>query len=158
MTTSPKLKIGSSWMSTFGNWGSELRKIKFLTRDDFTLNDIWNPTVTTSAGTYAATVVLSRFWVRDGLIEFMFGCTGTTATAAATEVYFTLPPQYPPDDATVGYTAFAATIDDNASGWLGASAYLTTENRVAVARYNRAALAAPPVALKIACRGKYKVA
>lgn len=159
MPFSPKLKIANLWQTTFGNWGSELRKTKFMTRDDFTigLDGVWAPTITPDAGTYAVTVTLSRFYIRDGLIEVFFGCTGTTATAAATEIKIGLPSQYPVNDNDIGYSVMAGVIDDNASGWLSAATYITTDNSVGIARYDRVALTAPPVTVKLAFWGHYRV-
>ena len=158
MTTSLKLKVATMWPQTFANWGAELRKLKFLTDKDFPNPALWDPIVTTDAGTITYTITLARYWVRyGGIIEFQFGCLGATATAAATEVYFSLPTAYPPDDAVVGYSAFAANIDDNGSGWLGASSYLVSSARVATVRYDRAALTAPAASVKLAVWGRYKL-
>ena len=139
-------------MSSLQNWAGELRRIKFMTRNDFTLANQWTPTFTADSGTFVPAVTVTEYWIRDGLVHIIFYVSGTT-NMTPTEIYFTLP--VPPRDVMIDVATLACSVADSGGSPISGTAIITSKNRVKCTTYDRTAFTAGS-GVKLFVSGFYK--
>jgi len=89
-----RLPMLSDAESTLSRWGAELRKIFFLTEDDFLSSQWktdWDPVLVSTMTISAVSTRVARYFSTGNLVHFCYEVFFTTGGVAATTIQFDLP-------------------------------------------------------------------